>query len=115
MMSDLVPQASPVTAVTAEAALTNLQQRVLRAAVERRDLSDLEVQRDVVSGAERLHRLVATELSRLRTLQLAPDPALLDVYSRINDYRHNAQAALWRVEGRTRRLGAGPRALGAGE
>lgn len=93
----LVPAASPGPDLVRDG-LHNLQQRMVQAVIERRDLSDLELQRDTVEGARRLE----TALGQLVPATAATVAAWEDARA----YRLAAEAVLARLEG--------PRVLGRG-
>jgi hypothetical protein len=96
----------------AQDALANLQARMLRAAVERRDLSDLELQHDTVEGARRVVAMLRAA-QRNATTQQERD-LLVQRWVEARDYCAQAEAVLARLEAhgaieaaRQRRLGAG--------
>ncbi len=89
--------------------LRALQQRMLRAAVERRDLSALELQRDTVEGARRLTQALydawAADACNTRLWQAHVEAA---------EYQRDAEVALARYEQATQ-LRGGPGALETGQ
>jgi hypothetical protein len=93
--------------------LANLQARMVRAAVERRDLSDLELQQDTVEAARRLTTALR-EAQRNAPTQAARDE-LVGAWVQARAYHQQAEAVLARLEARGALEAARPRRLGTGQ